>query len=380
MTELGRRMMSAQAGGGQARRVVRAACAFAVGLAPVLVPVLALLLGAGCADSRPAPVVIYVSADENVARPILEEFQRTTGIPVTAKFDTEATKTTGLASLLRQERSRPRADLFWSSEVFATCLLADEGVFAPNDDPALADWPKAFRDEARRWFGFAARARVIAYAPDRVAADRVPHLWTDLAKEHWAGRVVMADPRFGTTRGHLGAMKLWWDGQILPGYYEAWLIGLQENGARMLTTGNAGVVEAIVSGEADVGMTDTDDVWAAQARGARIELVYARHVRDTDVTGGGTLLIPNTVALVAGGPNPDGARRLMAWLLSPAVEARLLESDSHNVPLRPERLPESLRALAEKYAVPDPLGVDFLRVAKSMDAAVDEAMDALTPR
>lgn len=331
----------------------------------------------GCRRSTPAPVVIYVSADETVARPILEEFERTTGIPVVPKFDTEATKTTGLASLLRQERSRPRADLFWSSEVFATSLLADEGVFTANDDPALADWPPTFRDASRRWFGFAGRARVIVYSPDRVPPDRVPQVWTDLAKEHWKGKVVMADPRFGTTRGHLGAMKLWWDGQILPGYYGAWLLGLAENDTRMLTTGNAGVVEAIVAGEADVGMTDTDDVWAAKARGARIELVYARHVRDEGVTGGGTLLIPNTVALVAGGPNPEGARRLMAWLLSPTVEARLLESDSHNIPLGPEPLPESLRSVAEAYAVPDPLRVDFLRAATTMDGAVQEAMDVL---
>lgn len=328
----------------------------------------------------PAPVVIYVSADEVFARPLLDEFERETGIPVRAKFDTEATKTTALASLLRQERQRPRADVFWSSEVFVTAQLAEEGVLAPNDDPTLADWPVEFRDPKRRWYGFAARARVIVFSPRRVDPQEAPSTWTDLARERWKGRVVMADPRFGTTRGHVGAMSAWWSARVDPSYFGAWVEGLAENEVRLLTSGNAGVVEAVISGEADVGMTDTDDVWVAKARGAEIELVYPRHVRDRSEIGAGTLLIPNTVGLVAGGPNPEGGKRLMAWLLSPRVEEALLRSESRNVPLRPERLSKEAAELAAGLAVPDPLRVDYGRVAERMDAAVDQLMEALRPR
>ena len=57
----------------------------------------------------------------------------------------------------------------WSSEVFNTIRLADEGVLAEHDSAIAADRPAAFRDPLRRWYGFAARARVIVYAPDRVA-------------------------------------------------------------------------------------------------------------------------------------------------------------------------------------------------------------------
>jgi iron(III) transport system substrate-binding protein len=322
-------------------------------------------------------VVVYVSVDETVGRPLLERFEQEAGIPVAAKFDTEATKTTGLASLLRQERSRPRADLFWSSEVFATVQLAEDGVFAPNDGPALAEWPAAFRDPQRRWYGFAARARVIALSPSRVSREERPTTWTDLAKERWKGRVVMADPRFGTTRGHLGAMSVWWGDHVDAAYFDAWLEGLAENETRLLTTGNAGVVDAIIAGEADVGMTDTDDVWAAQARGGEVELVYPRHVRDPDAVGAGTLLIPNTVALVAGGPNPEGARILMEWLLSSTVEEALLRSDSRNIPLRPDRLPPEAQALVERALVDDPLQIEYGRVAAAMDRAVERALDML---
>ena len=71
----------------------------------------------GCTKpSSDEEVVIYVSADETIARPILDAFEASTGVRVRPVFDTEATKTTGLVSRLLTERDRPRADLFWSSE------------------------------------------------------------------------------------------------------------------------------------------------------------------------------------------------------------------------------------------------------------------------
>jgi iron(III) transport system substrate-binding protein len=50
----------------------------------------------------------------------------------------------------------------------------------------------------------------------------------------------------------------------------------------------------------------------------------------------GTLFIPNTLAILRKGPNPEGARRLVDYLLGPEVEKALAESASHQVPLNPQ--------------------------------------------
>jgi iron(III) transport system substrate-binding protein len=83
--------------------------------------VLAFVAG-GC--DRTPTVTVYASADESVAQPVFDRFEKETGIHVNAKFDTEATKTTGLANTLRAERERPRADVFWSNEQAAHVALA----------------------------------------------------------------------------------------------------------------------------------------------------------------------------------------------------------------------------------------------------------------
>jgi iron(III) transport system substrate-binding protein len=335
-----------------------------------LVPVLALF---GCRERE--GVVVYVSADESVARPVLLAFTAETGIPVTPVFDTEATKTTGLANRLRAERDRPRADLFWSSEIAFTVALAEEGVLAPRAaDPPL-DWPASLRDPQDRWFAFAPRARVIV-VPESMPADERPVTWMDLTDEKWRGRIAMADPRFGTTRTHLGAMRWWWEREVMPGYFDAWAEGLAENGVKLLTSGNAGVVDAVARGEALVGLTDTDDVFAARERGERekgfaVELVYPRHAPDPRVPAGGTLLIPNTVAIVAGTSRPAEAGRLLEFLLSEDVESMLFESASRNVPLR-LALDEAAKAA---FVPPEPIEIDWATASGGSDAAVRSFLD-----
>ncbi|MBT8484589.1 MAG: extracellular solute-binding protein [Phycisphaerales bacterium] len=330
-----------------------------------LVAAVVVCLGAAGGCEPADEVVLYASADEHLARQVAAMFAEETGIEVRLVGDTEAKKTTGLVARLRSERDHPQADVFWSSEIFLTIALADEGIFAAHTSPLVETWPAAYRDAGGRWFGFAARARVIAYAPDRVAEADRPVSWTDLTRSYLDGRVVMADPRFGTTGGHLGAMKTHWDRTAMPGYYAAFLMGLRDNAVRMLPSGNAGVVQAIIDGDADVGLTDTDDVLAARRRGHRIDYVLAAHSHEAE-PGNGTLLIPNTVARVAGGPNPDAAGRLVDFLLSERVERWLAESESANTPLGPGR--------TGGHAIPDPLAVDYRRAAANRLAAVAMAM------
>jgi len=330
------------------------------------------LLASAC--GRNEAVVVYVSADESVARPLLATFTEETGIAVTPLFDSEATKTTGLAQRLRAERDRPKADVFWSSEIASTVALAREGVLVSTRSDQLDAWPAEFRDAEHRWYAFAARARVIAYSTERVSDAEVPTTWIDLVRERWRGRIAMADPRFGTTRTHMGALKAYWGQTAIPGFFGAWIDGLHENNIRVVTSGNSGVVEAIATGEADIGMTDSDDVWAAQARGVKIGLVYPRSAVELDRPGGGTALIPNTVGLVAGTAREESARRLVEFLVSPRAERLLMASASKNVPLGP-----SLHVESAALAPPDPMVVDWLQACDATESAVRDALRVLAP-
>jgi ABC-type Fe3+ transport system substrate-binding protein len=177
-------------------------------------------------------------------------------------------------------------------------------------------------------------------------------------------------PRFGTTRGHFGAMQSFFERSLrIPGYWEAFIEGFAANEPRMLTGGNAAVVDAVARGEADIGLTDTDDVLAAQALGAKVQWIFARHDPASD-RGGGTLLVPNTVGLVAGASHRANAVQFMEYMLSPGVQARIAASGSRNWPLGVES-PADLDPMPA-----DPMRVDVQDAAARMDGAVVDLMKA----
>lgn len=325
----------------------------------------------GCNDDPPstqtASVVIYCSVDTAVAEPILAAFEKRSGIKVHAIYDTEAGKTTGLINRLMAERARPRADVWWSSEVFGTIQLSQRDVLAKYESTEAADIPSAFRDPQNRWIAFGLRGRVIAYDPKRIKEEDLPRSWSDLADPKYRGRFQMADPRFGTTRGHMAVLLSVWGQPEMEKYYEA----LRANECK-LADGNAKAVLNLTRGLTDFVATDTDDVLLAQARGDAIEMIYP----DLAGPGGqssvsGTLWIPCSVGLVKDSPNPGEGGRLIDYLISAEVEELLFASESRNVPVRRE-LREKLKTDASHQAT-----VDYAAAAKRLDLSDKLVRDML---
>jgi iron(III) transport system substrate-binding protein len=312
-------------------------------LLPLLLLAAALL--AGCRPAPQASVVVYVSLDEPYSRPVLEAFERETRIHVRPVYDTEATKSRGLAQRIAAERARPRADVFWSSELLQTLRLKQQGVLEPYRASSAAGIPARYRDPEGYWTGFAARFRVLVYNKDRVKTP--PRSLLELTRPVWRGEVAMANPLFGTTTTEAAALFQILGAEGARGYYRA----LRENGVRIVD-GNSVAAEDVARGDAHVGLTDTDDAFIRMDQGRPLGLVYP------DQAGFGALLIPNTAALVRGGPNPERARRFLDFLFRPETELLLAALPSRQLPLNASlrgrgeaHLPEQVRPLARVKAM-----------------------------
>lgn len=312
--------------------------------------------------TRPAGVVVvYTSIDEPFAREVLDAFHRQSGVRVEAAYDTEAGKTTGFVRRLMREASQPRCDVWWSSEVFGTIELARGGLLEAYDPPAAADIPTAWKDAQRRWTGLAARARVVAFNTNRLRAEQAPRTWRAFADPAWAPRLALANPQFGTTRGHMAALFAAWGDEEAKKMLQT----LRDGGAK-LADGNSHAVRLVAAGEADLCWTDTDDVWVAQRNGQPIDLVYP-----TLDEGGAVIWLPCTAALVRGGPNPSAGRALVDFLVSAEVERMLASSDSRNVPVR-----EALRGQL-RLPGPAPTPLEFDKAADAMERAMEAARHTL---
>lgn len=320
----------------------------------MLVAWIVVAIGVTGSVTASAQVVVYCSVDEAVGRVVLDAFKARTDVEVSVIYDSEAGKTTGLVQrIIRESQAgRPRADVFWSGELFNTILLARKGLLEPYESPRAADIPSRFKDREHRWTAPAVRARVLAFDPRRTAESQLPTRWEALADGDFAKRSAIANPLFGTTRGHVAAMFALWGADRAKSF----LTRLRDGGVQVVD-GNSATVRAVMAGRSAFAWTDTDDVFAARRSGASVEMRYL------DMGGGGTLLIPCSVSIIQGGPHAAAARSLVDFLVSAEVERMLAQSEARFVPVR--------EALRTELNVPWPheTVIDFDAVADAMDDA-----------
>jgi iron(III) transport system substrate-binding protein len=300
--------------------------------------VLAAVVVAGAFVLWPRPsadVTLYCSVDQDHSLAIVADFEKETGLRVRFQGDTEASKSVGVAQRVFHERESPVADVLWANEPMNTVFLAKSGALAPLPKSVVDDLPASMRDPEGRWVAFAARVRVIlvnrALLPDET---QWPTKVSDLVDERWGGpgrAVAVAAPVTGTTLTH-AAVLLTRDEAAGRAFWQK----VSDRGGKgvQVVKSNGAVMNQVRDARNGVawGLTDTDDARVAIEAGDPVSVVYP----DQEEGGVGALVLPNTAALVAGGPDPAAGERLLRYLVSADVERRLAAGPSAQIPLRPE--------------------------------------------
>jgi len=329
----------------------------------IRIPLILVLLLAACAPNRTgSQVVIYTSVDQVYAEPVLMAFEKQTGIRVLPVYDVEATKTVGLVQRLLSEKSNPRADVFWSGEFTQTMLLKSESVLASYRSPSASSLPETYNDPDGTWSAFGGRARVILINTDRMKSEEIPHSMSDILSDRFVpDQIGMANPLFGTTLTHAAALYAWYGPNEASKFFQH----VADQGVRIVD-GNSVVRDMVASGQLTWGLTDTDDACGAIQKGDPVKVIFP------DQSGGqaGTLIIPNTVALIAGSPNPDMGKNLIDYLLDPAVEADLVEAGWIQIPSR--ELPAGIEPLCYPNLSVEGMQVGFEEIYRSLDLAQDD--------
>ncbi|MBI1249517.1 extracellular solute-binding protein [bacterium] len=288
----------------------------------VAIPLI-LSAASGCRPAASQEVVVYTALDQEFSEAPFADFEKETGTVVVPKFDTEANKTVGLTDALLAEQARPRCDVFWNNEILNTLRLHQAGLLESYRPKNIDQYPAAFRADDDTWFGLAARARILLVNTDLVPQQDRPTSVFDLTDEKWKQKCGYAKPLFGTTATHAAVLFALLGEEKAKEFFSK----LKEN-ARMYP-GNKQVAQAVARGEIAFGLTDTDDAMVEIESGQPVAIVYP----DQGEGQLGTLFIPNTLAIIKGGPHPEEARQLVDYLLSAQVETSLANGPSAQIPL-----------------------------------------------
>lgn len=321
----------------------------------------AALLLTGCAKQN--ALTVYTSVDQDYAEPIIQTFiDANPEMLINVLYDNEKTKTTGVFERIRREERNPQADVFWNSEIVRTIQLKQQGLLAPYQSPSAAGIPEQYKDKEGYWTGFSARARVMLINRNLVPKSETPNSIPALASMKYPGKRAMAVPAFGTTATHMAALYT----QLGEMEMLKQIGGARVFGKMTLRTSNSDVRDGVANGELAFGLTDTDDAFAAIDAGKPVEMAFLEHGDQ------GTLVIPNTVALIKNCRNPENGKAFIDYILSTDVEKKLAETRARQIPVRSSvELPEGVPSLDSIHT----MAVDYEMVAKNMDPCIQFLRD-----
>jgi iron(III) transport system substrate-binding protein len=307
-------------------------------------------------------VVIYTSVDQNFSSVLFEKFEKDTGIKVEAKYDTEASKTTGMVQTLISEKSNPRADVFWNGEIAQTLVLKDNDVLGKYISPKADKIPQNFKDADGTWTAFGGRARVFIVNTELLDKKDYPVSVVDyFSGKYPSDKICIARPLSGTTYTQAGAFYALWGNEKGKKFYS----DIIDKGIRVVE-GNSVVRDMVAEGSMLWGLTDTDDALGAIEKDAKVDIVFPDQQED----GMGTLIIPNSVALVKGSTNADNAKIFIDYLLSVEIEKYLIEIGWCQVGVRDTgaETPINIEGLKS-------IDISFENIFRGMEAAKDDLQE-----
>ncbi len=283
-------------------------------------------------ESEP-DLVLYCGVDQDQSRLTIKYFENESGLKVDFHGESEAFRSIGLPQKLLRERDNPRADVYWSNEIMHMAHLADLGLFATLPADVVEAFPEQWRDPDAQFIQFGARARVLLVNTELLTPEQYPTSVQDLYDPKWKAmglHTCMAAPLTGTTYTHAVAL-LTEDEAAGKAFFDRCAEAMN-SGLMKVVASNGRVMRAVSDAEQKVafGLTDTDDAWIAIKRGDPVVVVYPDQAPEQP----GTVIIPNTAAILKGAKRASAADRFMRWLASEPVETMLAESASAQMPVR----------------------------------------------
>lgn len=218
---------------------------------PLWLAATALLLAAHPLASLAQEKVLnlYSSRHYETDEALYTNFTRQTGIKVNRIEGGEDV----LIERIRNEGDRSPADVLITVDAGRLWRAEQLGLFQPVKSKVLESrLPSSYRHPDGLWFGFSARARIIAYSKERVKPGEIAS-YEDLANPKWKGRICTRSAGhvynlslISSLVNHLGEAKT-----------EAWARAVAANLAHPPRGGDTDQLKSVAAGECDLALSNT---------------------------------------------------------------------------------------------------------------------------
>lgn len=284
---------------------------------------------------------------ENYARPMLEAFEKTSGIHVNfVRFSSGE----ALARVMA-EKGNPQVDVLFGGPVETFTAGEDKGIFEPYSPPAAADLPARFKSKKGNWTAIADDPLVFLTNAKFLKDHNLkpPASWEDLLDPAYRGMLQMADARTSGTAVTRIFSILQVNNRDEDKAF-AYMKKLRQNVQTYTKSGGGGTVP-VGLGQAGGGIFFIVDALFTKQKGYDVELSFPKE---------GIGSAAEAIALIKGAKNGAAGKKLIDWATSPAMQSLLAPNKINFLPANPK-------------VQPDPALVDILKGAKIIEIDDDWA-------
>jgi iron(III) transport system substrate-binding protein len=308
---------------------------------------------------------VYSIWPENYARPMLDAFEKASGINV--KF-IRFSSGEALARLIA-EKNNPRVDVLFGGPVETFAAGIKENIFEAYKPPAFAVLQARFKHPDGYWIAIADDPLVFMSNRAFLAEHKLkaPASWDDLLDPAYKNMLQMADARTSGTAVTRIFSILEVNGRDEEKAF-AYMKKLRQN-VQVYTKSGGGGTLPVGLGQAGAGIFFIVDALETRNKGYDVEISFPRE---------GIGSSAEAIALVKGAKNPDGGRKLIDFATSPAMQSLFAPNKINFVPAHPDVNTEAGLAAILKDARIVPIDENFAGANRKrlVDRWVEEVLNA----
>src|SRR5438067_3087410 len=262
---------------------------------------------AAAAASASGKLTVYSALNESTNNAFVDAFKKATpGVDVEVLPLAAAGE---LQTRIRTEKSAPKADIFIGGSSEFHDPLGKEGLLEPYKSPNADSVDAAFKDPNGNWTGWYLGIFGLVLNKDRwdkeMSGKAKPTTWDDLLAPELKGKLDMPDP------AKTGGGYIFLADQIFRFNKDEekameYMKQLHANVGQYVGTAPQGI-ELVGQGQFLMGPNWGHDILTAATKGQPVEFIAP--AQTANEIGG--------VSIVKGGPNTDGAKMFVDWVLSP---------------------------------------------------------------
>lgn len=294
-----------------------------------------LIVACGDSSTKIQEVNVYTHRHYKADEELFNKFTEETGI----KVNIVNASADELIQRLETEGENSSADILITVDAGRLYRAQSKDLLQPVRSEILeANIAPEFREKQGYWYGMTYRARIIAYAKDRVNPEDIK-TYEDLADPKWKGKIVIRSSENVYNQSLLASIILA-DGEEKA---KEWAEGVVANMARNPKGSDRDQVKAVASGEGDIAVVNTyyiglmlnDENIEERKAGESVGIIFPNQ------DGRGTHVNVSGIGVTKYAPNKDNAIKLMEFLSGEEAQ-QVLANINYEYPINPKATKASI--------------------------------------